>query len=199
MPFLAPLPHLTRPLGEDRTYKLVGSLAHSDGDVVPSGFRTDLASIPRALHWLLPPSGPYEAAAVRHDEGCNQINAYWAGVRAAVAGQPTGLRLPARCSRTVDRAFRQDLRDLGMGPIRRWMMWLGVRLGALASAARRPGITPDLPLMALLVVANLWVILPTLVCTLAVTILDLIEPAARSTRRRPPLPRQDGATALAAA
>lgn len=194
MPFLAPLPHLTRPLGEARTYKLVGSLAHSDGDVVPSGRRTDLASIPRALQWLLPPSGPYEAAAVRHDEGCNQLNAYWAAVKAAVAGQPTGLRLPGRDSRTVDRDFRHDLRDLGMGPIRRWMMWLGVRLGALASTARRPGSLATLPAVLALLVLNLWVVIPTLVCTLAVTILDLIEPATRQHR---PLTVQDG-VALAA-
>jgi hypothetical protein len=167
MPFLAPLPHLTRPLGEARTYKLVGALTHSDGDTVPSGYRTDLASIPRALHWLIPPAGPYEAAAVRHDVRCDALN----------AGRP-----PVD-SRTTDRAFRQDLRDLGMGVIRRWMMWLGVRLGALVSATRRPGIAADLPMMAALIVANLWVVLPTLICTLAVAVLDLIEPAARSTRR----------------
>ena len=189
MPFLAPLPHLTRPLGEPTTYELIGDLTHTDGDVIRSGFRTDLASIPRALHWLLPPSGPYEAAAIRHDQGCDDLNHYWAAIRAAVAGQPIGLRLPARDSRTVDRAFRQDLRDLGMGVIRRWMMWLGVRLGALVSPARRPGILPDLPMMLLLLAANLWVVLPTLVCTLAVTILDLIEPSTR----RPTAPtRQDG-------
>jgi hypothetical protein len=175
MPFLAPLPHLTRPLGEVATYKLVGGLAHTDGDVVPSGYRTDLASIPRALHWLLPPASPYEAAAVRHDVRCDALNR----------------GTPLVDSRTTDRAFRHDLRDLGMGPIRRWMMWLGVRLGALVSPTRRPGSLATLPGVLALLVLNLWVVAPTLVCTLAVTILDLIERPARSARRPLPLPVQD--------
>ncbi len=34
---------------------------------VPSGFRTDLASIPWALRWVFPPDGPYARAAVLHD------------------------------------------------------------------------------------------------------------------------------------
>lgn len=34
---------------------------------VPSGFRTDLASIPRPLWAVLPPVGKYDAAAVIHD------------------------------------------------------------------------------------------------------------------------------------
>lgn len=183
MTFLPPLPHLTRPLGEDRAYKLVGTLAHSDGDVVPSGYRTDLASIPRALHWLIPPAGPYEAAAVRHDLRCDALN----------RGEPLV------DSRTTDRQFRTDLRDLGMGPVRRRMMWLGVRLGALVSPTRRPGIAGDLPLMALLLVLSLWVVIPTLFCTLAVTILDLIEPAARTAQRPGGLAVQDGRVAVATA
>jgi hypothetical protein len=173
MPFLEPLPHLTRPLGEDRAYKLVGGLRHTDGDVVPSGRRTDLASTPRALHWLTPPSGPYEAAAVRHDEGCNLLNA----------------RQPGRDSRTVDRDFRTDLRDLGMGVCRRWLMWLGVRLGALVSATRRPGSLPTLPGVAALLVLSCWLVIPTLICQLAVTVLDVVEPAPP--RRPHPAQRDD--------
>lgn len=34
---------------------------------VPSGFKTDLASIPRLLWNILPPFGRYDAAAVIHD------------------------------------------------------------------------------------------------------------------------------------
>jgi hypothetical protein len=142
MPFLPPLPALTRPPRAPLSCVTVGTLFHSDGDDVPSGTRTDLASIPRALHWLLPPASPYEAAAIRHDDGCNRLNA----------------RLPGRDSRTTDRDFRTDLRDLGMGVIRRWMMWLGVRLGALVSPTRRPGIAKDLPAMLALVILNLWVV-----------------------------------------
>ncbi len=35
--------------------------------VVPAGFVTDFASIPRALWWLYPPDGPWAEAAVVHD------------------------------------------------------------------------------------------------------------------------------------
>ncbi len=35
--------------------------------VVPKGFVTDLASIPRGLWWLLPPFGTYVDAAIVHD------------------------------------------------------------------------------------------------------------------------------------
>lgn len=34
---------------------------------VPAGFETDFASVPRALWWLMPPTGPYGKAAVVHD------------------------------------------------------------------------------------------------------------------------------------
>ena len=34
---------------------------------IPKGFRTDLASIPRILWWVVPPFGEYNEAAVVHD------------------------------------------------------------------------------------------------------------------------------------
>lgn len=34
---------------------------------IPAGFVTDYASVPRGLHWLIPPDGPYAKAAVLHD------------------------------------------------------------------------------------------------------------------------------------
>ncbi len=181
--FLEPLPLLIRPLGHCRAYQLSGPLRHADGDVVPDGYPTDLASVPRALHWLIPPDGPAEAAAVRHDRRCDALNRREPG---------------AHPSRDTDRDFRTDLRALGMGPIRAWLMWLGVRLGALVSATRRPGIAPDLPLMALLLLVHLWVILPTLVVTLAVAVLDWLEPGrCRPERAVTPAVHDDRVTAAA--
>lgn len=171
-PFLPPLPELVRPLGEPSRYRLAGTLRHRTGDEVSDGYRTDLASVPRALHWLLPPDGPYEAAAVRHDQGCDLLNA----------------GLPGRDSRTVDRDLRHDLRDLGMGVCRRWLMWEGVRLGALANPARRPGSAATLPGVALLLLLSFWLVIPTVVCTAAVAVLNLLEPAC------PAPPAQDPAT-----
>ena len=34
---------------------------------VPAGFPTDLASIPRPLWWILPPTGDYLPATIVHD------------------------------------------------------------------------------------------------------------------------------------
>ena len=34
---------------------------------VPKGFKTDFASVPRPLWWLVPPDGRYTQAAVLHD------------------------------------------------------------------------------------------------------------------------------------
>lgn len=183
MTFLHPLPVLTRPLGECRAYRLSGALRHTDGDEVPDGYRTDLASVPRPLHWLIPPDGPQEAAAVRHDKRCDDLN------RGVPGAHP---------SRDTDRDFRTDLRALGMGPIRAWVMWLGVRLGALVSGTRRPGILPDLPLMTLLLLLHLWLAVPTLIVTAAVTLLDLIEPGRRAAPAPAAPGRHDELTAAAA-
>ena len=38
---------------------------------IPTGFRTDGATIPRALWWLLPPLGEYSQATTLHDYLCN--------------------------------------------------------------------------------------------------------------------------------
>lgn len=180
-PFLPPLPALSRPLGEPTRYRLLGTLRRATGGEVPDGYRTDLASVPRALHWLLPPDGPYEAAAIWHDQGCDRLN----------AGEPGD-------SRAVDRQFRQDLRDLGMGVCRRWLMWEGVRLGALANAARRPGSLGTLPGVLLLLVLSFWLVIPTVVCTAAVALLDLLEPACPSPAQREPAPAGDDGVLAAA-
>jgi Protein of unknown function (DUF1353) len=161
--FLTPLPVLTRPLGECRAYRLTGTLRHADGDVVPDGYHTDLASVPRLLHWLIPPDGPYEAAAVRHDRRCDAHN----------RGEDCGTT-----PRETDRDFRRDLRALGMGPVRAWTAWLGVRLGALTNPHRRPGSLATLPGVLLLLLLHLWVLIPTLFVAAAVLLLDLIEPGS---------------------
>lgn len=59
---------------EDRKWKLIRDLAfysvkYQGWFVVPSGFITDFATIPRILWRLYPPVGNYDAAAVLHDAG----------------------------------------------------------------------------------------------------------------------------------
>lgn len=81
--------------------------------VVPAGFETDFASVPRPLVWFLPRTGLWTLAAILHDwlwrEDC-----------------PRG-----RCSwRHADRLFREAMQDLGVPLLRRWVMWSAVRLAA---------------------------------------------------------------------
>lgn len=56
---------------ETGLWMLVRPLRYStragDEIVIPAGFRTDLASIPRAFHWLIPVNGRHRAAAILHD------------------------------------------------------------------------------------------------------------------------------------
>ena len=73
---------------------------------VPAGFRTDFASVPRALTWLLPASGDYTRAAILHD--------YL--VREAPVDRAD-----------ADAVFRRAMRELGVSVARRWMMWTAAR------------------------------------------------------------------------
>ena len=95
---------------------------------VPEGFVTDLASIPRLFWPLLPANGWYELAAVFHDRLCVEL-----------AEGVCGLS-----SREVDRLFRVMARENAIdNPIGAWIvswiLWTGVRWGALLNPSRRDG------------------------------------------------------------
>jgi Protein of unknown function (DUF1353) len=85
-----------------------------DTFTVPSGFKTDLASVPRAFTWLIPRYGAYTRAAVLHDFLCETK--------------------PINRS-DADGMFRRVMRELGVPFVRRWMMWAAVRLGSGFEAA----------------------------------------------------------------
>ena len=94
-------------LAEPVTYE-----GNTDTFVVPAGFETDFASVPRVFVWLLPRSGRYTKAAILHD---------WLSARVREG--------------TFDRAdadglFRRSMRELGVPFVRRWLMWAAVRVGA---------------------------------------------------------------------
>jgi len=62
------------PLPDGRNFKVLSPFLYcadlgSDGDIitVPTGFVTDLASVPQALWNIFPPFGKYTEAAVIHD------------------------------------------------------------------------------------------------------------------------------------
>lgn len=99
---------------------------------VPSGYRTDWASVPRLLWWFTPQSGKWNRAAVVHD---------WLITDGLFYGMTTSPR--------VDAEFRHALKACGVGFIRRWLMWAGVRWAALVNKDRRPGWLRTLPLLLL--------------------------------------------------
>lgn len=105
--------------------------------VVPVGATTDLASTPRILWNLLPPTGVYEAAAVIHDWWCR-----------------VGISRGEVTSRQADGYFRDLMGEAGVGLATRWAMWAAVRIAAPRSPNRRPsGIVRDLPRVVPIAVA----------------------------------------------
>src|SRR3954463_4586398 len=90
--------------------------------VVPAGFRTDFATVPRVVTWLIPRFGAYTLAAILHDWLCTE-----------------GIRSRGVSSREGDGIFRRVMRESGFPVLRRWLMWAGVRWGALTDERRRTG------------------------------------------------------------
>lgn len=115
----------------------------SQNFMVSRGFETDFASVPRFLLWLIPSTGAYTLAAVLHDWLCT-----W-----GIYGRYVS-------SRDADGIFRRVLREQDVGFVQRWLMWTGVRWGAMFNQHRRPGILADLPLMLAWSVVALPVVLP---------------------------------------
>lgn len=97
--------------------------------VVPAGYVTDFASVPRLLWWFTPKSGPWNKAAIVHD---------WL-ITNGLLGE-IDITSPK-----VDAEFREALKVCGVGWIRRWLMWTGVRWAAVANHVRRSGWLKTLP------------------------------------------------------
>ena len=89
---------------------------------VPAGFITDLASIPAILRPLFNPNDAGRKAAVLHDS------------RYCIK---SGTRKEA------DDLFLEALARCGVGFMRRWAMYAGVRAGGWVYWNSRQGITPD--------------------------------------------------------
>lgn len=100
-------------------------LGAPDGEevvIVPTGFFTDFASIPRGLWNLFPPTGKYGKAAVIHDFLYQQRE---------IHGPGTGPRL---CTRgEADAIFKEAMGVLGVGAFTRWTIYLGLRVGGWAT------------------------------------------------------------------
>ncbi|MGW0181763.1 DUF1353 domain-containing protein [Nocardia sp. NPDC003345] len=118
---------------------------------VPAGFRTDFASVPRPVVWLVPRYGVYTRAAILHD--------YL-------------LRSEVVSAVDADGIFRRALRECDVSVPRQWMMWAGVRFGS-----RLKGITP--PALAVFtvvaVLSVLFLAIPTIVVTVFLVLFWFIE------------------------
>jgi hypothetical protein len=123
----------------------------TDVITIPSDFHTDLATIPRIFWAILPPNGLYERAAVLHDFGCVSL---LDGTCTLTSNDVDGLfRRVIREEQELDK-FRPLRRQAG-DFLTRWVLWTGVRWGAVANPARRPGWARDAPLVLAITVAGL--------------------------------------------
>lgn len=82
---------------------------------IPFGFVSDGASLPRFLWWFMPPWGDRATrAAILHDW------LYW--------NYEQGTPIPgAETRRAYDRQFLLALKVLGVKPVRRHLLWIGIR------------------------------------------------------------------------
>jgi hypothetical protein len=95
----------------------------SETIIVPEGFLTDFASIPRALWVAMPPTGAYGKAAVIHDY------LYRLGGLVPHAVTPDGTTYRRFSRAECDQIFRDAMKVLGVGRTLRTLMWMGVRAG----------------------------------------------------------------------
>jgi hypothetical protein len=144
------------------TWALVDPLAYQgnwERFVVPAGFRTDFATVPRPVVWLVPRFGSYTLAAILHDWLCTE-----------------GIRSGAVTSREADGLFRRVMRESGVPVLRRWLMWCGVRWGALATEQRRRGWAFSAPgVLGISVLAAPLVVPPAVVITPGLLVFALAE------------------------
>lgn len=146
----AKLWELTQPLG----YR-----GKDDNWIVPAGFMTDFASVPAVVTWLIPTFGQYTLAAILHDWFCS-VEVRTGGISA----------------RDADGVFRRIMRELGVPPVRRWLIWTGVRWGALFNPIRRPGWRYDaFPVLAISLLTAPIVVPAGILATVALLVYSFIE------------------------
>jgi hypothetical protein len=111
------------------------SFRRLDGTVLtaPGGMPTDLASIPQAVWWAMPPDGPWAEGATIHDD-CYRTKGSFAWAWRAPAGKPgktfVGLTGRAPLARAdCDETLRQAMLALGVPGWKRVAIYEAVRLG----------------------------------------------------------------------
>jgi hypothetical protein len=173
------------------TWRLLAPLiwtgTQGDTYIVPVGFETDFATVPRFLHWLVLPYGAYTRAAVLHDYLIDErINADDPRMRVT--------------SRDTDGIFRRVMADLGVPWAKRWIMWAAVRAASLGNPRRAYGrqFWRDAPKVLGCALLAAPVILPGAIGVLiSLGIVRLVTLAHRGvTHERTPHMRADGSRTL---
>lgn len=155
MPFVSEELNVSRV--DAKRWKLLNNLTYKGKDEyfdIPAGYQTDFASVPRAVQALIPTTGAYTLAAVAHDYFCDSLNTGYRlrkqgvdAMRAAGWVELVGkgwIKEPEMPGpRDTDAIFRRMMRELGVSFLLRWLIWVGVRWGAVANPARRPGWLKD--------------------------------------------------------
>lgn len=140
---------------DEKSWELQRDLVYEgnyDHFLVPSGFETDFASVPRMFWWLLPRHGRWTKAAVLHDF-------LW---REAKKGNISF------CD--ADGIFRRVMRELGVGYLRRRLMWAAVRW---AGGALKCG-WKQLLLVVLIMLLALPLLVPAVVVSVFLVVFWLV-------------------------
>lgn len=180
MPF-APLDPMVHVEPDGRTFSLAETVAYDGKDerfVIPAEFSTDFASIPAVVEWAIPKLGAYTQAAIVHDWFCVELAKAHRSPTTYLVQTDRGIsRTPPVSPRDADAIFRRIMREGGTDFVTRWLVWTGVRWGALGNKARRAGFLRDLPLVLLVSVLVLPVLL--LPAPLGRPVLRIVSALAR--------------------
>lgn len=133
--------------------------ANHQSFTVPVGQRTDFASTPRVLVWLIPRYGKYTLPAILHDHLWRQE-----------------IPLGTVTYREADGILRQAMRLRGVPFVTRWSMWAAVRWGSLTRSGGAHEWWRDAPrVVAISLPAVAVVAVPVLAVSSALLLLLLCE------------------------
>jgi len=188
------MPFLTTPrlsIVGDKSFRLEDDLVYSGSDgnfTVTAGFVTDFATVPQIIQWLIPTYGKYTLAAILHDDLCVKLADYhfkttnfqedkliskgWVYRDGEGLTPPEGLT----SSPDTDGIFRRVMRELGVSFCQRWLMWAGVRWGAIFNRARRRGSLQDLhKLLLVSILAAPFVAPVTIVVIIGLAVTGIVN------------------------
>lgn len=97
---------------------------------VETGFRTDGATIPRLLWWLLPPVGEYSQACTLHDKLCRTYE-----ITQVINGVPTQVKITRK---EVDAILDEALGVLEVTPWKHDFIMAGVNVYRLTTNPSQP-------------------------------------------------------------